>query len=299
MKKKAKKGSEPAVKKRKKMALGRGLDALIPDIESIRDVPNVFFNCDIGMIRPNRYQPRRRFSEEELMELSHSIKMQGIIQPLLVRKDTSGYELVTGERRLRAAKLAGLKQVPVVLKEVTDSKLLEISIIENVQREDLNPIEESEAYSRLMTEFNLKQNEVAKRVGKSRSAVANCLRLRQLPDAIKAQILDGTLSMGHARALLGADTTAQQNSASRMVVSKRLSVRETERLVRRMKSQKKAPKEPLKGFEEIYISDLADELSQHLGTRVQIKRKGRKGKVEIEFYNDDDLDRLIRLLREI
>ncbi len=299
MKKKAKKGSEPAVKKRKKMALGRGLDALIPDIESIRDVPNVFFNCDIGMIRPNRYQPRRRFSEEELMELSHSIKMQGIIQPLLVRKDTSGYELVTGERRLRAAKLAGLKQVPVVLREVTDSKLLEISIIENVQREDLNPIEESEAYSRLMTEFNLKQNEVAKRVGKSRSAVANCLRLRQLPDAIKAQILDGTLSMGHARALLGADTTAQQNSASRMVVSKRLSVRETERLVRRMKSQKKAPKEPLKGVEEIYISDLADELSQHLGTRVQIKRKGRKGKVEIEFYNDDDLDRLIRLLREI
>ncbi len=299
MKKKAKKGSEPAVKKRKKMALGRGLDALIPDIESIRDVPNVFFNCDIGMIRPNRYQPRRRFSEEELMELSHSIKMQGIIQPLLVRKDTSGYELVTGERRLRAAKLAGLKQVPVVLREVTDSKLLEISIIENVQREDLNPIEESEAYSRLMTEFNLKQNEVAKRVGKSRSAVANCLRLRQLPDAIKTQILDGTLSMGHARALLGVDTTAQQNSASRMVVSKRLSVRETERLVRRMKSQKKAPKEPLKGVEEIYISDLADELSQHLGTRVQIKRKGRKGKVEIEFYNDDDLDRLIRLLREI
>lgn len=299
MKKKAKKGSEPAVKKRKKMALGRGLDALIPDIESIRDVPNVFFNCDIGMIRPNRYQPRRRFSEEELMELSHSIKMQGIIQPLLVRKDTSGYELVTGERRLRAAKLAGLKQVPVVLREVTDSKLLEISIIENVQREDLNPIEESEAYSRLMTEFNLKQNEVAKRVGKSRSAVANCLRLRQLPDAIKTQILDGTLSMGHARALLGVDTTAQQNSASRMVVSKRLSVRETERLVRRMKSQKKAHKEPLKGVEEIYISDLADELSQHLGTRVQIKRKGRKGKVEIEFYNDDDLDRLIRLLREI
>jgi len=299
MKKKAKKGSEPAVKKRKKMALGRGLDALIPDIESIRDVPNVFFNCDIGMIRPNRYQPRRRFSEEELMELSHSIKMQGIIQPLLVRKDTSGYELVTGERRLRAAKLAGLKQVPVVLKEVTDSKLLEISIIENVQREDLNPIEESEAYRRLMTEFNLKQNEVAKRVGKSRSAVANCLRLRQLPDAIKAQILDGTLSMGHARALLGADTTAQQNSASRMVVSKRLSVRETERLVRRMKSQKKAHKGPSKRFEEIYISDLADELSQHLGTRVQIKRKGRKGKIEIEFYNDDDLDRLIRLLREI
>jgi ParB family chromosome partitioning protein len=129
MKKKAKKGSEPAVKKRKKMALGRGLDALIPDIESIRDVPREFFNCDIGMIRPNRYQPRRRFSEEELRELSHSIKMQGVIQPLLVRKDTSGYELVTGERRLRAAKLAGLKQVPVVLKEVTDSKLLEISII--------------------------------------------------------------------------------------------------------------------------------------------------------------------------
>ncbi len=293
-----KKGSEPVVKKRKKMALGRGLDALIPDIESIRDVQREFFNCDIGMIRPNRYQPRRRFSEEELKELSHSIKMQGVIQPLLVRKDTSGYELVTGERRLRAAKLAGLKQVPVVLKEVTDSKLLEISIIENVQREDLNPIEESEGYRRLMTEFNLKQNEVAKRVGKSRSAVANCLRLRQLPDSIKALILDGTLSMGHARALLGADTTAQQNSASRIVVSKGLSVRETERLVRRMQSQKKAYKGPSKGFEEIYISDLADELSQHLGTRVQIKRKGRKGKVEIEFYNDDDLDRLIRLLRE-
>ena len=298
MKKKTKKGSEPAVKKRKKMVLGRGLDALIPDIESIQDIPKEFFNCDIGMIRPNRYQPRRRFSEEELRELSHSIKMQGVIQPLLIRKANSGYELVAGERRLRAAKLAGLKQVPVVLKEVTDSKLLEISIIENVQREDLNPIEESEAYRRLMTEFNLKQNEVAKRVGKSRSAVANCLRLRQLSDAIKAQIMDGTLSMGHARALLGADTAALQNSASRVVVSKGLSVRDTERLVRRMKSQKKAFKEPSKGFEEIYISDLSDELSQLLGTRVQIRRKGRKGKVEIEFYNDDDLDRLIRLLRE-
>lgn len=299
MKKKIKNGSKPTstVKKRKKMALGRGLDALIPDIESIQDIPREFFNCDIGMIRPNRYQPRRRFSEEELRELSRSIKMQGVIQPLLVRKDTSGYELVTGERRLRAAKLAGLKQVPVVLKELTDAKLLELSIIENVQREDLNPIEQSEAYRRLMTEFNLKQDEVAKRVGKSRSAVANFLRLLQLPDAIKAQIADGVLTMGHARALLGADTTAQQNSASHMIVSKRLSVRETERLVRRMKSQKEDFKGPLKGIEETYISDLADELSQHLGTRVRIRRKGRKGKVEIEFYSDDDLDRLIRLLR--
>lgn len=286
-------------KKPKKMALGRGLDALLPDIKPMEDLSEGYFECDIEQIHPNRYQPRLRFPNDELEEMSLSIKQQGIIQPLLVRKDDHGYELVTGERRLRAAKKAGLKQVPVLIKNLTDADLLEMSIVENVQREDLTPIEEAEAYHRLITEFGLTQDQAAVRVGKSRSAVANLLRLRQLPEQIKASIMDGALSMGHARALLGAATSAQQNAVWRIVVSKRLSVRETESLVKRLKTEVKKPKRPAPDSEQTYFLSLSDDLSRHFGTKVQIKRRGQKGKVEIEFYSNEDLDHLLSRLKQI
>ena len=290
-----KSGSNP--RKRKKLALGKGLDALIPDIDPRAEDQREYFQCDINLIQPNRYQPRRRFSEDELTELCDSIKTQGIIQPLLVRKQDSGYELVAGERRLRAAKKAGLKKVPVIIKSVADEKLLEMSIVENIQREDLNPIEKAEAYHLLISEFNLTQDRAALQVGQSRSAVANFLRLRHLPDQIKESIVNGSLSMGHARALLGSETPAQQTAAWRAVISKGLSVRQTENLVKRLKIGHKTRKKKTPGSEEIYYSELAAELARRFGTKVQIHRSGQKGKVEIEFYNSQDLDRLISLLR--
>ncbi len=293
------KTSGPNPKKRKKLALGKGLGALIPDIKSVEDRSPDYFFCETDLISPNRYQPRIQFSEDELKELCNSIKTQGILQPLLVRKDDIGYELITGERRLRAAKMAGLSKVPVVLKNISDAELLEMSIVENIQREDFNPLEEAEAYHRLITEFDLTQDQAAMRVGKSRSAVANFLRLRQLPDQIKANILDGTLSMGHARALLGIEEPSQQIAAWRTVVSKGLSVRETENLIKKLKAGKKKPKDVLPSSEDIYFSDLADNLSNYFGTKVQIKRSGQKGKLEIEFYNNDDLDRLISLFKQV
>jgi ParB family chromosome partitioning protein len=231
--------------------------------------------------------------------MARSIRQQGIIQPLLVRKDNNGYELIAGERRLRAAKKAGLKQVPVLVKTITDTDMLEMSIVENVQRSNLNPIEEAEAYHRLITEFGLTQDQAADRVGKSRSAVANFLRLRQLPEQIKGSIMDGDLSMGHARALLGTATSAQQNSVFRAIIAKGFSVRETERLIKRLKAEKEKPKKPISSSEQRYFSDVADDLSGRFGTKVQIKRRGQKGRVEIEFYSNDDLDRLLSLLKQI
>ena len=296
--KKKKKAGAP-LKKTKKIALGRGLDSLLPDIEPVEKGSKEYFQCDIERIRPNRYQPRMQFSEDELNGMVRSIKEQGIIQPLLVRKDDSGYELVAGERRLRAAKKAGLDQVPVIVKTITDTDLLEMSIVENVQREDLNPMEEAEAYYQLIVNFDLTQDQVATRVGKSRSAVANFLRLRQLSEQIKADIINGTLSMGHARALLGASNSAQQHAAWRAVVSKGLSVRETERLINRLKTEKKKPEKSPISSEQRHILGLAEDLSRRFGTKVHIKRHGKKGRVEITFYNNDDLDRVLSLLKQI
>ena len=293
-----KKKSASGKVKHKKIALGKGLGALIPGIEKEEEAKQDFFYCDIDLIRPNRFQPRTTFSEEDLQELADSIKTQGVLQPLLVRPDDAGYELIAGERRLRASKRAGLTQVPVVIKRVTDDKLLEMSLVENIQRENLNPIEEAEAYHRLISQLDLTQDQASARVGKSRSAVANFLRLRQLPDQIKASITDGTLSMGHARALLGAETAALQLAAWRAVISKKLSVRETENLVRRLKSQKKTPKVSLNRSEQIYFTSLAEDLSRHLGTKTLIKKDGQKGKVEIEFYSNDDLEHLIDRLKQ-
>ena len=285
--------------KRKKQALGRGLAALIPTAAppTGEDDNRGLVECDPDLISPNRYQPRSHFAADELEELCESIKRQGILQPLLVRKDTNGYELVAGERRLRAAKMAGLHRVPVMVKTLTDTQMLEMSIVENIQREDFNPIEEADAYHRLMTEFDLTQGQAAERVGKSRSAVANFLRLRQLPDEIKASITTGTVSMGHARALLGIETRAGQIAAWREVVAKKLSVRQTETLIKRLKKQTQKPAPPPVDSEKFYFTSLEEDLSRHFGTRVRIKRKQQKGSVEIEYYSNDDLDRLLGLLK--
>jgi ParB family chromosome partitioning protein len=298
-KRKIKKKTGLSPKKRGKPALGRGLDSLLPDIDIVENSSKEYFLCDIELIRSNRYQPRRQFSKDELDELSRSIKEQGMIQPLLVRKDASGYELIAGERRLRASKIAGLDKVPVVIKDISDENMLEISIVENIQREDLNAMEEAEAYHRLMIEFNSTQDQVALRVGKSRPTIANFLRLRQLPEEIKSGIMDNSLTMGHARALLGAGTSAQQRAAWRVVVSKGLSVRETETLVKRLKAEKIKPKKSKPGSEEIHLKNLAEDFSRRLGAKVQIKKHGQKGKVVIDFYTNDDLDRLIGIFKQV
>lgn len=293
----SKKTSGARPRKGKKIALGRGLDALLPAGETLSDQSRTYFECDIDRIQPNRFQPRRRFPEVELTELSNSIREQGIIQPLLVRVNNSHYELIAGERRLRAAKMAGLRQVPVLVKEVEDTALLELAIIENIQREDLNPIEEADAYHRLIEEFHLTQDQAAVRVGKSRSAVANLMRLRQLSGQIKESLIDGRLSMGHARALLGADGPTKQRIVWRAVLEKKLSVRETEARVKRVNAKEDRPKQRDERSEDILLLDIADELSRRFGTKVQIKRQGQRGKIQIGFYSNDDLDRLIDLLK--
>lgn len=301
----------PDSRKRKKTALGRGLGSLIPGAvsasspvlsDSRETEAREYRLCSIAEIQPNPYQPRRQFTTEDLTELSLSIKEQGLIQPLIVRRDTRGYELVAGERRLRAAKMAGLAQIAVVIKDVSDAQLLEMSIVENIQRENLNPLEESEAYHRLMEEFGLTQEQVAARVGKSRPAIANFLRLRNLPEEIKESLLDNSLSMGHAKVLLGADNRMQQKKLWHLIMEKGLSVRESERILSRMKEEKKKAEEetvsPEPDSDEIYFRGIAENLSRYFGTRVEIRRKGEKGRLEIEFYTNDDLDRLLKMLNE-
>ncbi|MDA8141211.1 MAG: ParB/RepB/Spo0J family partition protein [Desulfobacteraceae bacterium] len=295
---------DATAKKRKKLALGRGLDALIPDIPvsqsaAVQGDTRNLIECDVDLIQPNSYQPRTHFAPEELSQLSDSIRVQGILQPLLVRPIKGGYELVAGERRLRAARMAGLSRVPVVVKEASDAEMLEMSIVENIQRENLNPIEEAEAYHRLIEEFGLTQEQASTRVGKSRSAVANFLRLRQLPEPIKASIVDGQLSMGHARALLGADTPAQQNAAWRAIVRKGLSVRETEDLIKRLRNASEAVERKKNGSEDRHLKSVAESLSRRFGTKVEIKRRGKKGKLEIEFYSTEDLNRVLELLNAV
>ncbi len=285
--------------RRRKPALGRGLGALIPAADSAEESAGRDFQlCEVDRIAPNRYQPRRSFPEAELEELSRSIAEQGMIQPLIVRRTPEGYELVAGERRLRAARMAGLARVPLVIKALTDAQALEMALVENIQRADLNPVEEAEAYHRLMTEFDLTQERVADRVGKSRSAVANFLRLRGLPDPVREALAEGRLTMGHAKALLGVESPARQLELARRVLEKGLSVRETERLAARLREPPPATEasdeEP--DSETVHLTHLADDLARRFGTRVKIRRRGKKGRVELEFYNDDDLDRLLRLL---
>lgn len=282
----------------KKQVLGRGLDALIPDVKASELEPEPFFYCDIDSIRPNPYQPRRRFSDQDLKGLSSSIKEKGIIQPLVVRAVSTGYELIVGERRWRAARLAGFKQVPVVVKNISGAEMVETALVENIQREDLNPLEKADAYHRLIKEFGLTQQEAAKRLGQERSTVANFLRLRNLPKPIQADIINNTLSMGHARALLGAETPAQQKEAWHRIVSRNLSVRAAEALVTKLKGRKlKATRAKARTSEDVYIESLADDLSRYFGTRVRIVRRGDRGKVEIGFHSNKDLERLIARLK--
>ncbi len=296
---KTKTPSATGARKPRKMALGRGLDALLPGAKTEATPVAPDRTCAVDVIRPNRYQPRRHFAEAELAELAASIKAQGIIQPLLVRKDAKGYELVAGERRLRAAKMVGLTEVPVVVKDLSDAEMLEVSIVENIQREDFNPIEEADAYHRLISEFGLTQDQAATRVGKSRSAVANILRLRQLEASIKQSIAEGAISMGHARALLGLSGAAARQEAWRAIVSRQLSVRETEKLIRKLKRtpRTKPAAKPSASLDR-HLASVSEELCRVYGTKVSIRRRGQRGSVSIEFYSDDDLDRLISILKK-
>ena len=252
----------------------------------------------INKIEPNKEQPRKNFNEDALLELSESIKQMGIIQPIVVQDRDTFYEIIAGERRWRAAKQAGLKKVPVIIKHYTEQEIVEISLIENIQREDLNPIEEAFAYKRLLTEFNLKQDEVAERVSKSRTAVTNSMRLLKLDERVQQMVIDDMIQTGHARALLGIDDAEKQYAMAQKVFDEKLSVRETEKLVKKSQKEKEeVEKAKIDKQLEIVYQDLEEKMKQILGTKVNINAKDEnKGKIEIEYYNKEDLDRIIEMI---
>lgn len=308
----------------KKSGLGRGLDALFPEkvsqekSKTVRsskpkaNAVNTNLTTDqpavkgetivkISKVEPNREQPRKKFDEDALLELSESIKMYGVLQPLLVSDKKDYYEIVAGERRWRAAKMAGLKEVPVVIKEFSDQEIVEISLIENIQREDLNPVEEAMAYKRLIDEFNLKQDEIAERVSKSRTAVTNSLRLLKLDARVQQMMVDEMISAGHARALLSISDAEKQYSVAMRIFDEKLSVRETEKLVKTiLNPSKKRPTASSDMAEDAIYESLEEKMKNITGTRVFIHRKkNNKGKIEIEYYSRDDLDRIIDLFESI
>jgi ParB family chromosome partitioning protein len=273
--------------------LGRGLGALIPAAEGPKGPANFF--VEVGRISPNALQPRRAFDEAKIDELAASIQDQGIIQPLLVRRNGDGYELIAGERRLRAAMKAGLTKVPVIVREASDRDSLQLALIENIQREDLNPMEESRAFRRLQEEFHLGQEEIAQKVGKSRPAVANSMRLLQLPEEVQREVTEGKLSAGHARALLSLERETLITAAAREVIAKGLSARETERLVARLKiARKRRPA----AVPDADLRSLVEQLQRSVGTKVRLvqTRGTSRGKIEIEYYSPADLDRIVQLL---
>lgn len=280
----------------KRMALGKGLAALIPEVE--QEVTRTLLMCGIEEVMPNRSQPRKRFDESKLQELAESIKRNGILEPLLVRKVEQGYEIIVGERRWRAAQKAGLKEVPVLLKEVEGREALEISLIENLQRENLNPIEEAEGYRRLIEEFDINQEEVGTRVGKDRTTVANTLRLLKLPPEVIEQLIQNHITSGHARAILSLETKEKQKEFCTVIIQKGLSVRETESLAKRWAGRPKrgAASQAIKGELTSQLNALQDTLRQRLATKVQIVPKGKKGKIEIEYYSFEDLDRIVEAI---
>ena len=296
----------------KKNGLGKGLDSLITNKVNTtkttatakpatkkdeKVVEGVLVN--INKVEPNREQPRKNFDEDALLELAESIKQFGVLQPLLVQQKDDYYEIIAGERRWRAAKIAGVKEVPVIVKEYTDQEILEIGLIENIQRENLNPIEEAIAFKRLLEEFNLKQDEVAERVSKSRTAVTNSMRLLKLSDKVQQMIIDDMISTGHARALLAIDDPELQYTLANKIFDEKLSVRETEKLVKEIKNPKK-PKEK-KVMENAFIyQDLEEKMKGVFGTKVSIASKGKgKGKIEIEYYSDDELEHLFDMMMSI
>ena len=281
-----------------KKGLGKGLDSLITDKVSkpVKPKSNHAADAvmiDINKVEPNREQPRKKFDEDALIELSESIKQFGILQPLLCQERDDYYEIVAGERRWRAAKLAGLKEVPVIIKKLTNQQIMEISLIENIQREDLNPIEEAQAYKRLLTEFHLKQDEVAERVSKSRTAVTNSMRLLKLCDEVQKMVVDDMISTGHARALISIEDPEEQYLIAQKIFDEKLSVREVEKLVKDLHKPPKPPKEENKTLQAIY-QEISERLKQSLSTKVSVSAKQNgAGKIEIEFYNHEDLERLL------
>lgn len=290
--------------------LGKGLDLLIPPSASVqkdtaagkatekKEEQGQETMVKITMVEPNREQPRKKFDEDALQELADSIKQYGVISPILVQDRKTYYEIIAGERRWRAAKLAGLKEVPVIIKDFTEQEIVEISLIENIQRENLNPIEEAQAYKRLLTEFNLKQDEVAERVSKSRTAVTNSMRLLKLCDEVQQMIIDDMISTGHARALITIEDPEQQYTIAQKVFDEKLSVRDVEKLVKNLNKPEKVKKAVSedKSLEIIY-QNIEEKMKQLLGTKVSIVSKGNgAGKMEIDFYNHDDLDRLVEII---
>ncbi len=293
-----------------KKGLGKGLDSMIPNLigdtteskeskapAAVKEQgPETYVK--ITKVEPNREQPRKFFDEDALQELADSIKQFGLIQPILVQDRKTYYEIIAGERRWRAAKLAGLKEVPVIIKNYTEQEIVEISLIENIQREDLNPIEEAQAYKRLLTEFNLKQDEVAERVSKSRAAVTNSIRLLKLNEKVQQMVIDDMISTGHARALLAVEDPEEQYTLAQKIFDEKLSVRETEKLVKNLHKAPKPKKMDDKALQAIY-QDIEEKLKQNLSTKVAISSKGNgAGKIEIEFYSHDDLDRLLEILNK-
>lgn len=297
----------------KKSGLGKGLDSLIPASAAKKQTVNHSpekrqkeeekkegeFFVKISKVEPNREQPRKSFDEDALQELADSIKQFGILQPLIVKKKDDYYEIVAGERRWRAAKIAGLKQVPVILKEFNEQEIVEISLIENIQRENLNPIEEAVAFKRLMEDFSLKQDEIAERVSKSRTAVTNSMRLLKLDKRVQQMVVDEMISTGHARALLSLENDELQYTVAQKIFDEKLSVRETEKLVKSILNPKKQ-KKILEEGEDLVYRNLEEKIKSIVGTKVLIQRKGKnKGKIEIEYYSMEELQRLIELFESI
>ncbi len=305
----------------KRNGLGKGLDSLIPNKSDKLTKPETKKNnsevkvspakkikedpkaseilLKINQVEPNRDQPRKEFDEDALLELADSIKQFGVLQPLLVQKKKDYYEIIAGERRWRAAKLAGLKEVPVLIKSYTDQEIVEISLIENIQRENLNPIEEAMAFKRLLEEFHLKQDEVAERVSKSRTAVTNSMRLLKLSDKVKQMIIDDMISTGHARALLAIEDEEQQYLLATKIFDEKLSVRETEKIVKSLKNPKKEVKKTTPEHQFIY-NDIAEKMKSIMGTKVNINAKANgKGKIEIEYYSEEELERIYDLMMTI
>jgi ParB family chromosome partitioning protein len=278
----------------RRKALGKGLSALIPDTNALEAGEEQFLQCPVESIEANPYQPREDFSESDLEEMVKSVREKGIITPLLVSRTEKGYQLIAGERRWRAAQKAGLDRVPVVVREVAAYEALELALIENIHRKDLNPIEEALAYKRLLGEAEATQKSLAKKLGKDRSSIANLLRLLKLPVSIQKDLIDDRLSMGHARVLAGIEDAEEQHFLRDTVIKKGLSVRQVEQLAKRKRPSRN--KKNSVSHLDYYIQSLADRLRQSLGTKVEIKKKGREGRVVIYFYSDDELDRLLDLL---
>ena len=294
----------------KTKGLGKGLDILIPEtvmkdnnpkvIEKVVEKP-VEIKIKLSKIEPNRDQPRKNFEEDALLELSDSIKQFGIIQPLVVQEREGFYEIIAGERRWRAAKLAGLREVPVIIKKYNEQEILEISLIENIQRENLNPIEEALAYKKLIHHFNLKQDEIAERVSKSRTAVTNSLRLLKLDDRVQQMVIDDKISTGHARTLIVIEDNDLQYHLANRIFDEKLSVRETEKLIKKIISEKvdSTVKKETSNHDFIF-RNIEDKITSIVGTKVKINQKSNnKGKIEIEFYSNDELERIFDLIQSI